>query len=301
FEPLTAEAFPAASHEPIADAAADSSVRTGVADALAGHGVPDPLVRWLAEAAGSLSDLPAELALAAALEDRLQFGGAPFRPSLRPIVLVGPPGAGKTTTAAKLAAQAVVNGAAVDLMAADTVKTGAVEQLAGLARHMQLTVETGDNLAALAAGWRQRRAAHEAAGRPVQAIVDTTGANPYDPEDLARIGALIAGVRGHGVLVLGAGGDPLEQADIACAFAEAGATHLIVTRVDAARRLGGLLTAAAARADGRSLKFCGVGISPRIGNGLRPITPVSLAKLLLDPFEAGSVQDWSSLSQEECA
>ena len=58
------------------------------------------------------------------------------------VLLAGLQGAGKTTTAAKLAALALLGGAAVDLMAADTVKTGAVEQLAGLARHMGLTVET---------------------------------------------------------------------------------------------------------------------------------------------------------------
>ena len=265
------------------------------------HGVPDALARHFVDAATGNQELTPEMAMAAACEDRLQFGGAPFRPSLRPIVLVGPPGAGKTTTAAKLAAHALVNGIAVDLMAADMIKTGALEQLKGLAERMKVQVHSADNSAALASGWRSRRATHEAAGRPVLAIVDTTGANPFDDEELARAGALIAGLRGHGVLVLPAGGDPLEAADTARAFAEAGATHLIVTRVDAARRLGGLLTAAAVRSNGTQLKLSGVGISPQIGNGLRPVSPLVMARLLMTQTERAPQYQWHDFSQEECA
>ena len=279
----------------------DPQVQAAIGAALTEHGVPDALTRQFVTGAASHGDLQPEMAMAALCEARLRFGGAPFRPSLRPIVLVGPPGAGKTTTAAKLAAHALMSGAGVDLMAADNAKTGALEQLAGLAKHMGLAVETAENSAALAAGWRVRRGAHETAGRTVLAIVDTTGANPFEPDDMARTAALIAGVRGHGVLVLPAGGDPLEAADTALAFAEIGATHLIVSRVDAARRLGSLVTAAAVRGSGSQLKLSGVGISPRIGNGLRPVTPVSLARLLMTRSDGSAKHQWNDGSQEQCA
>lgn len=295
----------AASDRPVIESAKPpdrgAPVDQAIAAALAAHGAPEMLVRQFAAGAQDHQDLTPEMALAALCRERLLFGGAPFRPSLRPIVLVGPPGAGKTTTAAKLAAHAMVNGAAVDLMGADGIKTGATEQLAGLAKHMHLNIETADNSAALTAGWRARRARHEAAGRDVLAIVDTTGANPFDQDDLDRTATLIAGVRGHGVLVLPAGGDPLEAADTAIAFAEAGVTHLIVTRIDAARRLGGMLAAAAVRSNNLQLKLAGVGIAPRIGNGLRPVTPVSLARLLVTRTQDGSQHMWNDGTQEECA
>jgi flagellar biosynthesis protein FlhF len=284
-----------------APASAGPGAQQAIAEALAGHGVPEELARRLVAAAEPHRDLAPERALAAVCEARLRFGGAPFRPSLRPIVLVGPPGAGKTTTCAKLAAQALLSGLTVDLMGADMAKTGALDQLAGLAKRMGLTVETADSEAALASAWRLRRRAHETAGRSVLAIVDTTGANPFDPEEMERTAAVIAGMRGHGVLVLPAGGDPLEAADTALAFAGIGATHLIVTRVDAARRLGSLVTAAAVRGAEGPLKLAGVGISPRIGNGLRPLNPVSLARLLLAPAEAGSAYRWNDGSEEQCA
>lgn len=282
-------------------AAPAPGVQRAIVAAFAEHGVPDDLARRLAAAAEPHRDLVPEMALAALCEARLRFGGAPFRPSLRPIVLVGPPGAGKTTTAAKLAAHALMGGATVDLMAADMVKTGALEQISGLAGRMGLSVETADSPAALASGWRLRRGAHEAAGRTVLAIVDTTGANPFDPEDMQRTAALVAGMRGHGVLVLPAGGDPLEAADTALAFAGAGASHLIVSRVDAARRLGSLLTAAAVRGEAGQLKLAGVGVGPHIANGLRPVTPVSLARLLMAPTEPGATHTWNDGSEEQCA
>ncbi|MGF1626138.1 MAG: hypothetical protein ACFCVH_14745 [Alphaproteobacteria bacterium] len=287
--------------ETLPTAPAGPSVEEVIGTALAGHGVPEALARQFVAGAAAHRDLQPEMAMAALFETRLRFGGAPFRPSLRPIVLVGPPGAGKTTTAAKLAAHAMMGGVAVDLMAADTVKTGALAQLAGLAKHMGLAVESAENSATLAAGWRTRRAAHEAAGRTVLAIVDTAGANPFEPDDMARAAALIAGVRGHGVLVLPAGGDPLEAADTALAFAEIGATHLIISRVDAARRLGSLVTAAAVRGNGGHLKLSGVGISPRLGNGLRPVTPASLARLLMTKSGGSAEHRWNDGSEEQCA
>jgi flagellar biosynthesis protein FlhF len=47
----------------------------------------------------------------------------------RVIALVGPPGVGKTTTAAKLAASAIANGNTVTFVGCDTYRVGAVEQL----------------------------------------------------------------------------------------------------------------------------------------------------------------------------
>ena len=59
------------------------------------------------------------------------------------------------------------------------------------------------------------------------------------------------------VAVLPAGGDALETADIAAAFASLGATRMIATRLDIARRYGGLLAAAS-----QPLAFAAAGVAP---------------------------------------
>ncbi len=50
---------------------------------------------------------------------------------------------------------------------------------------------------------------------------------------------------------------------------------------DMVRRLGSALAAA----DAAKAAFCEVGLSPAIGSGLRPITPVLLARLLLSEWD----------------
>ena len=79
------------------------------------------------------------------------------------------------------------------------------------------------------------------------------------------------------MLVLPAGGDAAESAEAAAAFARAGARALIATRLDTARRLGGLLCAVQAG----PMALLAAGASPRIADPLHPINPVSLARLLL--------------------
>src|SRR5258705_333315 len=56
-----------------------------------------------------------------------------------------------------------------------------------------------------------------------------------------------------------------------------GAHRLIVTKLDTVRRLGSLLAAAA----GGGLALCEFGLSPQISDGLVPMNPVSLARLLM--------------------
>ena len=60
-------------------------------------------------------------------------------------------------------------------------------------------------------------------------------------------------------------------------FADLGATRLLVTRLDMARRLGGILAAA----DAARLSFSDVSITPNIAEGITPINPVSLARLIM--------------------
>ena len=78
-------------------------------------------------------------------------------------------------------------------------------------------------------------------------------------------------------MVLPGGMDPAEAADLAAAYAAAGASQLVATRLDLARRLGGILAAAAA---GR-LALTEAGIGAGAADGLVPLTPTFLAERLL--------------------
>jgi flagellar biosynthesis protein FlhF len=84
------------------------------------------------------------------------------------------------------------------------------------------------------------------------------------------------------VLVMPAGLDPAEAADQAVAFAEAGASLLIVTRLDIARRLGGIVAAAATA----RLPLTEAGIGPGAADGLVRLTPATLADRLMQTGKA---------------
>ena len=100
-----------------------------VREALEYHGAPARLVDKLVCAAQTVEVGSPTMACAAALEDQFDSAPLPERKSPRPFMLVGPPGSGKTITAAKLAARARLAGRPVGLITADTIRAGAVEQL----------------------------------------------------------------------------------------------------------------------------------------------------------------------------
>lgn len=88
---------------------------------------------------------------------------------------------------------------------------------------------------------------------------------------------LLRAIDGEIVFVAAAGGDPIEAAEIAEAYATMGARRMVSTRIDIARRLGAVLAAA----DAGRLTFAEVGISGAVAEGLAPLNPISLARLLL--------------------
>jgi len=236
-------------------------------DILDYHRVPAALLESLANAAGLLETDDTLLALAGALDAGFLF--APLGHEARSLLLIGPPGAGKTVTAAKLAARARLAKRSVALITTDTLRTGAAEQFAGYAALLGIDPQVADTAEDL-------KDAISAAGDAALILIDSTGVNPFDGDDMARLGDFIAASGAEPLLVLPAGMDADEAADMARAFAALGATRLLTTRLDTARRLGGLLTAAKAA----DLRLCDVGIGPHLADGLSPLNPLALARLL---------------------
>jgi flagellar biosynthesis protein FlhF len=236
-------------------------------EALSGHGLAPILVEKILCAALPFETDDPLLALSSAFATFFTFAPIETR---RPVLLVGPPGAGKTVSIAKLATRAVMAGQAVRLVTADTVRAGAIEQLEAFARVLQLQLHRAESA--------QRLAPIVAEAKPgEQLLIDTPGINPYSAGDRRELAVLIAESGAEPVLVLPAGGDAHDTVEMARIFRDLGATRLVVTRLDMVQRLGSVIAAA----DGLRLGFAEAGISPDIAKGLAAFNPVVLARLLL--------------------
>jgi flagellar biosynthesis protein FlhF len=170
-----------------------------------------------------------------ALATRLARLAAPPDAFARVEVFVGPPGAGKTTTIAKIAAQERARGGQrLGFIAADGFRVGAVEQLQTYADILDapLTVaRTAEELDA-ALGARQR----------VPVLVDTAGRSPSDPmsRDLFRVVGQARDVRTH--LVLPAGTSASSARRILEGYADARPSRLVLTKLDEAESLSPLVS-----------------------------------------------------------
>jgi flagellar biosynthesis protein FlhF len=222
------------------------------------HGIPTPILSRLQ---------PRDLA--GSLPNMLQFGPLPLSADGPPLLLAGPPGAGKTLSVARLATRLVLSGVKPLIITADGRRAGAAEELAAYTRLLGLSLIVASTPANLS-----RALARRGEGMPV--VIDTAGTNPIDEGELAFIAKLSVCCAGNLVLVLPAGQDPLEAAEQATAFANIGARWLLSTRLDQTRRLGSILTAAVAGA----LTLTEAGIGPRATDGLTPLTPAFLAERL---------------------
>jgi flagellar biosynthesis protein FlhF len=241
--------------------------RSALATLLARHNVPAGLAARMlrSEFAGDrlATSLPA--ALAANLEfARLPVGAAASR-----ILVAGPAGAGKTATCAKLAARILLAGGQPCLASTDDWRVGGAEQLRRYAEALGCAFEEATKPQDLVA-----LASRLAAGTAL--VVDTPGIDPAHAAEIDALAGWSAALRVAPILVLPAGLDADEAADTALGFAALGATTLVASRVDAARRLGGILSAA----DAASLALAAAGNSPRIADGLVDLDAQALADMM---------------------
>ncbi|MCS7268980.1 MAG: hypothetical protein RMJ04_10900 [Geminicoccaceae bacterium] len=225
------------------------------------HGLPPSRAEALLAASTLPSSDPAAV-LADALARRYRFP-EPGTLLPRAVVLVGAPGAGKTAALARLAAGAVLAGETVTVLSADTDRAGGFEQLRALLAPLRIEPRpTGE--AGLAPDPGQRT------------LVDGPGVNPFRRDEMAELAELVRRLRCEPVLVLPAGLDVEDCAELAANFQAMGVRRTITTRLDLARRLGGILAAAEL---GLELSFAAT--SPLIGKPLLPWSPAGLARLLL--------------------
>lgn len=184
-------------------------------------------------------------------------------------VFIGPPGAGKTTTIAKIAArERARHGRAIPMIAADGFRAGAVEQLrtyADIIGSAFRVARTSDELEQ--ALMRTRRTV----------LVDTAGRSPGDDAVREQLAVLSRheGVRTH--LVIPADTSVASAKRIFTAYADVKPSRVVLAKLDEADSLAGL--AGFLREQGIPISYVTTG--QRVPDDLEPATPDVLAGAIL--------------------
>lgn len=154
------------------------------------------------------------------------------------IAIVGPTGAGKTTTIAKLAARWTMQYGSKDLalVSTDGYRIGAREQLATYARILGAPMHSANN------GKELSRVLERLRGKKM-VLIDTAGMGPRDVRLSEHLAELQLGAAGARVLLaLPAQGEANAQEEIVKSFARVAPAACVLTKLDEAASLGAVLS-----------------------------------------------------------
>lgn len=251
----------------------ESQTLERIAEALTRHNVSPHLAESIMAASTQFASDDPLVTLGAACDTHFSYAPAVLSPqqcsNQRPVILVGPPGAGKTLAIAKLATSAAMGKRKVCVMTADVERAGGIEQLAAFTRLLRLSlleVEDAHTLFDAVAMRRQETI-----------YIDTPGRNIFDSRERDQTKSLIAAANGEALLTLPAGIEPCDALDMVEQYRAIGVQGLLLTRLDLARRLGSLLRIASEA----QLPLCGYSASCKVTEPPQPVNPVVLARMIL--------------------
>lgn len=181
-------------------------------------------------------------------------------PSPRVIMLVGLQGSGKTTTAAKLALRIRKDGRRPYLIAADTYRPAAVDQIKTLAKQLDISIyDEGTSAAPPDICERGFKVARDAGAGVV--IIDTAGRLQIDDRLMAELEAIKQRTQPAEILLVVDAMMGQEAVKIAEGFnSRIGITGLILTKMDGDARGGAAISVRAAT--GVPIKFITLGEKP---------------------------------------
>ncbi len=243
--------------------AAESGPDPRLAALMSFHGVPTGLRAELAEDAGGEA---LEAALARALKPRLHAAPTAVRR-----LFVGLPGHGKTLASARLARSLAAAGSSPRVVVVEGPNDPPDGRLEAWLAPSGVGVRKVESLSALA----------EIAREPGPLVVDAPGISPASSRGAARLRALIEAAGDvTPTLVLSAEGAPADLLETAADFLTLGCRAVLATKLDLARRYGGLV----------ALACGGVGLLPasvsgRVDDAPAVLKSTGLARLLVHRFE----------------
>jgi flagellar biosynthesis protein FlhF len=248
----------------------ENAVIEHLTDVMLRHSVPEDITDQIISCATVLGLEKPDVSLTAAIEHLFSFKTLPDKPNGTALLLAGPPGGGKSMAAAKLAARAIIEGGDATLISVDTIRAGGLEQLKAFTEIMQTPLH-------LAKDHRELKDILDDIDQDHQIIIDTGAMNAFDPEEMRELARFVAAGDIEPVLVMPAGLDSGESGEIARAYGPLGVRYMLPTRLDFARRLGGLLSAA----HYGGLIITDASNTPAVANGLINLSPEKLVNLLM--------------------
>jgi flagellar biosynthesis protein FlhF len=248
-------------------------------EALTYHGVPEPLRGRLLLTLDKIRLKPdslievAQSALADALAENIPFqtiGTGTKTVPERAIMLVGPHGAGKTSTIAKFATELTMQRQKIVLISTDMERMGGTDSLQKLASILKCefhVAEKRSDLKTLLTTYQGK----------AWILIDSAGANIYEFAPMKSIGeyASLQGV--EPILVCPAGMDADEAQEMAGVFDFLDIKRMIITRLDAVRRLKSVF--AVLSASGFALSNLSNSAVPT--DSCQPLSPIALSRLML--------------------
>lgn len=215
----------------------------------------------------------AQTALADALSQVIPFRTIATATKIIPdraMMLVGPHGAGKTSTIAKLATELTLQKQPVVLISTDLERMGGTDSLSKLATILTCEFHICDSRAQL----KELLTTYQG---KAWVFVDSTGANIYEFAPMKALGefASLSGV--EPILTCPAGMDADEAKEMASVFDFLPIERMIVTRLDAVRRLTSMFTALSTG----GYALCNMTNSAKPSDSCQAFTPIALARLML--------------------
>jgi flagellar biosynthesis protein FlhF len=219
-------------------------------------------------------------ALSESLSQKLKFEPIDAAPT-RPVVLVGPPGAGKTAAVAKLATRALAVGYEALLISVDSERCGGAEQLRAMADRLGTPFETATTLQELSRLTKKARQAGQCV------FVDAASASPMQPSDMRATERLVQEVGLEPILCMPADLRYEDLEDLGLAYAEIGTKRAIATRFDLTKRRASAVFAL----HKTDIALAQISATPFITGGIALASAHRVAALLLEPFDDIKAED----------